>query len=119
MSTASEEAALRYPPRYWPGHEPDGDHPGKLAYLDGITTDDLSAAFEAGAEWQSSQPPTARQIETAAEEIIAWAKKITHDPAATFQSYQGQTLASIAGTVINASEIAESILRSTCMKEPE
>jgi hypothetical protein len=50
-STASEEAARRYPPQYWPGHEPDGAHPGKLMYLDGITTDDLQTAFEAGAEY--------------------------------------------------------------------
>ncbi|MCI1673165.1 MAG: hypothetical protein LKI34_02950 [Bifidobacterium tibiigranuli] len=69
MNAAENESARRYPAKYWPGHEPDGDHPGKLAYLDGVTTDDLRAAFETGAQWQSTQPFTAVQVEEAAKQI--------------------------------------------------
>ncbi|KAE8130236.1 MULTISPECIES: hypothetical protein [Bifidobacterium] len=69
MSAVEDESARRYPAKYWPRHEPDGDHPGKLAYLDGITTDDLQAAFESGAQWQATQPFTAVQVEEAAKQI--------------------------------------------------
>ena len=71
MSKASEEAALRYPPRYWPGYEPDGDHPGKLAYLDGITTDDLREAFDAGAQWQAEQQITDAKVQVAMGVLFA------------------------------------------------
>ncbi|MCO6558508.1 MAG: hypothetical protein J6575_03610 [Bifidobacterium sp.] len=48
MSIASEEAEKVFPSRYRPGYEPRKDYRGKLAYLDGVTTDDLRQAYEVG-----------------------------------------------------------------------
>jgi hypothetical protein len=79
MSTAKEEAERRYPSRYWPNHEPDGDYPGKLMYLDGVTTDDLREAFEQGADWHREQPHTHGQSEAAAKAMVAELHEYNHD----------------------------------------
>lgn len=48
MSIAEQESAERYPDEYWPGFEPREGYAGRLAYLDGLTTDDLREAYEQG-----------------------------------------------------------------------
>ena len=78
MSAADEkaelEAANRWPAEYYKGYEPSGDYAGRLAYLTGVTTDDLREAFEQGAAWQRQQPIeiTDEMVERAAAHI-AWA----------------------------------------------
>ncbi|WEV59689.1 hypothetical protein OZX67_03890 [Bifidobacterium sp. ESL0728] len=68
MSIASEEAEKAFPAQYWPGYEPRRDYRGKLAYLDGVTTDDMREAYERG-----------RTAEVTAEEIEAGAKALAQN----------------------------------------
>ena len=66
MSIAERESEERYPAQYYPGYEPSEGYSGRLAYLTGLTTDDLREAYEAG----RTAPVTEMEIDAAGYELF-------------------------------------------------
>ncbi|OZG68235.1 hypothetical protein [Bifidobacterium eulemuris] len=63
---AEQVAEERYPAQYWLGREPSGDRPGRLRYLEGVTSEDMREAFVQGAVWWARHEPTSEELDVAA-----------------------------------------------------